>query len=155
MMLRPRCPSAGPIGGEGFAAPAGTCNFRYPVTFFAMYRSCCAGRSRLFQGPWSGWRGVGGRPLPPAASIDAKTELRAFRSDLLDLTEFQFDGRGAAEDRHRDLYARARLVNFFNHTGERRERAIGHADVLADFQRHRRLRTFDAFMPLMHEPHTL
>jgi hypothetical protein len=24
MMLRPRCPSAGPIGGDGFAAPAGT-----------------------------------------------------------------------------------------------------------------------------------
>ena len=26
MMLRPRCPSAGPIGGDGFACPAGTCN---------------------------------------------------------------------------------------------------------------------------------
>src|SRR5215467_2856754 len=26
MMLRPRWPSAGPIGGEGLAAPAGTCN---------------------------------------------------------------------------------------------------------------------------------
>ena len=24
MMFRPRCPSAGPIGGEGFALPAGT-----------------------------------------------------------------------------------------------------------------------------------
>src|SRR6516164_588256 len=39
MMLRPRWPSAGPIGGEGFAAPAGTCNFRKPVTFFAMSHS--------------------------------------------------------------------------------------------------------------------
>src|ERR1700748_2384303 len=38
MMLRPRWPSAGPIGGDGFAAPAGTCNFRKPVTFFAMTR---------------------------------------------------------------------------------------------------------------------
>src|SRR5262249_7392597 len=36
MMLRPRWPSAGPIGGDGLAAPAGTCNFRDPVTFFAM-----------------------------------------------------------------------------------------------------------------------
>src|SRR4029450_14097981 len=107
------------------------------------------------QGPWFGPRAVGDRPLPPTASYYAKTKLRAFGSDLLDLTEFQFDGRGAAEDRHRDLHARTRLVNFFNHAGERRERAIGHADVLADFQRHRRLRTFDAFMPLMHEPHTL
>src|ERR1700722_14890849 len=41
------------------------------------------------------------------------------RSDLLDLTEFQFDRRGAAEDRHRDLHARARLVDFLDHTGER------------------------------------
>src|SRR5262249_43163616 len=28
MMLRPRWRRAGPIGGEGFAAPAGTCSFR-------------------------------------------------------------------------------------------------------------------------------
>src|ERR1700722_8283261 len=39
MMLRPRWPSAGPIGGDGLAAPAGTCNFRKPVTFFAMSHS--------------------------------------------------------------------------------------------------------------------
>src|ERR1700712_3514546 len=25
-----------PMGGDGSAAPAGTCNFRYPVTFFAI-----------------------------------------------------------------------------------------------------------------------
>src|SRR6516164_2090314 len=36
MMLRPRWPSAGPIGGDGLAAPAGTCSLRYPATFFAM-----------------------------------------------------------------------------------------------------------------------
>src|SRR5438105_11946100 len=36
MMLRPRWPSAGPIGGDGLASPAGTCNLRNPVTFFAM-----------------------------------------------------------------------------------------------------------------------
>ena len=27
MMFRPRWPSAGPTGGEGFAFPAGICNF--------------------------------------------------------------------------------------------------------------------------------
>ena len=27
MMLRPRWPKAGPIGGDGLAAPAGTCSF--------------------------------------------------------------------------------------------------------------------------------
>src|SRR6516165_1990726 len=36
MMLRPRWPSAGPIGGDGLADPAGTCNLRYPVIFFAI-----------------------------------------------------------------------------------------------------------------------
>src|SRR5688500_18631860 len=35
MMLTPRWPSAGPIGGDGFAAPAGTCSLMYPVIFFA------------------------------------------------------------------------------------------------------------------------
>src|SRR5262245_5560764 len=39
MMLRPRWPSAGPIGGDGLAAPAGTCNLRNPVTFFAIVYS--------------------------------------------------------------------------------------------------------------------
>src|SRR6185503_10288246 len=39
MMLRPRWPSAGPIGGDGLAAPAGTCNLRNPVTFFAIAHS--------------------------------------------------------------------------------------------------------------------
>src|SRR6266436_6782350 len=36
MMLRPRCPNAGPIGGEGFAFPAGTCSLIIPTIFFAM-----------------------------------------------------------------------------------------------------------------------
>src|SRR5271169_4360441 len=37
MILSPRCPSAGPIGGEGFALPAGTCNLMIPTIFFAIY----------------------------------------------------------------------------------------------------------------------
>src|SRR5438270_5889803 len=36
MMLRPRWPSAGPIGGDGFALPAGTSSLIYPTTFFAI-----------------------------------------------------------------------------------------------------------------------
>jgi ribosomal protein L11 len=31
MILIPLCPSAGPTGGDGFAAPAGICNFNIPV----------------------------------------------------------------------------------------------------------------------------
>src|SRR3954462_4581790 len=34
MMLSPRWPSAGPIGGDGLALPAGTCSLTYPGTFF-------------------------------------------------------------------------------------------------------------------------
>src|SRR6185437_2954537 len=40
MMLRPRWPSAGPIGGLGLALPAGTCSLMKPTTFFAMTCSC-------------------------------------------------------------------------------------------------------------------
>ncbi len=36
MMLRPRWPRAGPIGGDGFAFPAGTCSLMKPTIFFAM-----------------------------------------------------------------------------------------------------------------------
>src|SRR5580658_2887698 len=36
MMLRPRWPRAGPIGGDGFALPAGTCSLIIPTIFLAM-----------------------------------------------------------------------------------------------------------------------
>src|SRR6266404_2747429 len=164
MMLRPRGPSAGPIGGEGFAAPAGTCNFRYPVTFFAIcHSSCCSGRSGSFTGPWCGsmddWRssisshGCLEASPPPLSSCPDVIRATTSRSDLLDLSEFQFDRRGAPEDRHRDLDARARLVDFLDHAGERCERPIGYPHILADLEGDRRLRAFDAFLHLMQDPH--
>jgi hypothetical protein len=36
MMFKPRWPSAGPMGGEGLALPAGTCSLMKPTIFFAM-----------------------------------------------------------------------------------------------------------------------
>jgi hypothetical protein len=36
MMFKPRWPSAGPIGGDGLALPAGTCSLTKPTIFFAM-----------------------------------------------------------------------------------------------------------------------
>jgi hypothetical protein len=39
MIFKPRCPKAGPMGGEGLAEPAGTCNLIYPVIFFATIAS--------------------------------------------------------------------------------------------------------------------
>src|SRR5207253_1484435 len=35
MMFKPRCPSAGPMGGDGFALPAGTWSLIRPTIFFA------------------------------------------------------------------------------------------------------------------------
>src|ERR1700721_4742559 len=70
----------------------------------------CPGHPSIFANALSRSRWIAGSS--PAVTI---------RSDLLDLTEFQFDRRGAAEDRHRDLHARARLVDFLDHAGERRE----------------------------------
>src|SRR6185437_6409108 len=70
MMLTPCWPSAGPTGGEGFALPAGSCNFTYPVIFFiARYLSV----------------------LTRAASLE---------SPLLDRREIELDARRAPEDRH-------------------------------------------------------
>src|SRR6266446_3977317 len=39
MILTPCCPRDGPTGGEGVACPAGTCNFTFATTCFAMFHS--------------------------------------------------------------------------------------------------------------------
>src|SRR3954467_6210422 len=82
MMLRPRCPKAGPIGGDGLALPAGTCSLINPTIFFAI----------LYP-----QRAVPGmRPSrPPAGQRPA-----AQGSYLLHLRVFQLDRGGAAEDRY-------------------------------------------------------
>src|ERR1700745_675350 len=98
MLLSPRGPSAGPIGAEGFAAPAGTCNFRKPVTFFAISHSCCAGTNRRFQVRGSDQKRLATALSSPGLFWREGLRRNAHRSDLLDLTEFQLDGRGAAED---------------------------------------------------------
>ncbi len=45
IMLIPACPSAGPTGGAGVAAPAGICNLTMLATFFATRQNllspCC------------------------------------------------------------------------------------------------------------------
>src|SRR5262249_3335888 len=88
-------------------------------------------------------------------SILREAGLRVTRSALLDLTEFPFARRAAAEDRTRDLPARTRLVDFLDHARERGERAIGHAHVLADLERHRRLRPLHALLHLVQDTHGL
>src|SRR5688572_25197258 len=128
MMLRPRWPSAGPIGGAGFALPAGTCNLRNPVTFFAMSYSlvvrvsavgsrltfhdfglsACharlrAGHPRLGDQARRGWPGHR-RSLERRSSNGLCPAMTVDSLYLLDLSELQFDRGGAAEDRHRNLH---------------------------------------------------
>src|SRR5215468_127295 len=129
MMARPRWPSAGPIGGEGLAEPAGTCNFRKPVTFFAM--PCSFSGAAI-----GGWQ-----PPHLPRSIG--------QLDLLHLPEFQLDRRRPAENAHRDLHARARVVDLLDRAIERRERAVRDADLLAHLEGDRRLRPIDALLHLM------
>src|SRR5436853_5056833 len=74
MMARPRWPSAGPIGGEGLAAPAGTCNLMYPVIFFAITQLLLSGRARPVQdrgADLGGWR----PPAPPTFNDSVKQTM--------------------------------------------------------------------------------
>src|SRR5713101_4087619 len=70
---------------------------------------------------------------------------------LLDLAELQFDRRGAAEDRHRDLEAGPRLIDLLHDAIEGRERAIRHPDLLAHLEGNRRLRPLDALLDLVQD----
>src|SRR5215212_8616157 len=70
---------------------------------------------------------------------------------LLDLRKFQFDRRRAAEDRNRDLDARAAFVDLLDGAVERGERTIRNANLLADLERDRRLRPVDALLHLMQD----
>src|SRR3954447_17009900 len=70
-------------------------------------------------------------------------------SYLLHLPEFQLDRRRPAENAHRDLDARARVVDLLDSAVEGRERAVRDPDLLADLEGDRRLRPIDAFLDLM------
>src|SRR5262249_38722364 len=120
-MLTPRWPSAGPIGGEGLACPAGTCSLIYPSIFFAIVYS-----SRAFS-------------LTLA-------KLRASRP-----VHIQARPEWPTENRHSDLEPRALLVDLFDEPVERSERPVGDAHLLADFEGDRRLRPLHAFLHLLQD----
>src|SRR5215203_2001223 len=89
MMLTPCCPSAGPTGGAGLAAPAGIWSLISVRTFLAM----SDGRAYREEFATPG-RAGGGRRAPRRAG-----------SDLLDLVVADLHRRLAAEDRNQDLEA--------------------------------------------------
>src|SRR5689334_1327529 len=139
MMFRPRWPSAGPMGGDGFALPAGTWSLIRPTIFFATVlllsgsngrRSCgvlpvkSAGKRRpRFK--------TGDRPRKPSNYNTGVCPL-----GLLDLAEVQLHRRRAAEDQHRDADLALLVIHLFDVAVEVGERALGHADRLAHLEQH-------------------
>src|SRR5690606_22398279 len=77
------------------------------------------------------------------------------RSDLFDLTVFQFDRPRPPEDRHLDLEARALLVDLLDDARPARDRPVRHPDVLADLEADRGLGPIDAFLHLLQDRHGL
>src|SRR5713226_6475549 len=149
MMLRPRWPKAGPIGGDGLALPAGTCSLIMPTIFFAI----------LFPHPprrRPGPMPPSLRPLNPGSRLSPGCSPRLRRgSHLLDLRIFELDRRRPAEDRHRDLDPRLLVVDLLDDAVERGERPVGDAHLLADLEGDRGLRPLDAFLDLPHDPRRL
>src|SRR5687767_1435491 len=136
MMFRPRWPSAGPMGGEGFALPAGTWSLIRPTIFFA---------TRLLL-----------RVQPDAASRRPPRFVRrdppgGGDSSLLYLSEIQFHRRRAPEDQHRDADLALLVVHFLDVAVEVGERSFGHAHRFADLEQHLRFRLLDAFLHLVQD----
>src|SRR5437764_11049393 len=140
MMLRPRWPSAGPIGGEGFACPAGTSNLIYPTTFLAIFLSLARPGPLEVSGPAPHGR------LPP---LGIKRD--SVSADLLDLTIFKLDRRRPAKNGNRDLKPLALLIHLLNEAAERGKRSIGDANLFADFKADRRFRPLDPLLNLVED----
>src|SRR5438876_4286191 len=116
MMLTPCWPSAGPIGGDGFAFPAATCSLMNPVTFFISLSSLLALRLLLL-------RRLGGG------------------SGFLDLREVELDRSRPAEDRDVDANLLLLGLELDDHAGEVRKGTVDDAHRLTFFEGDARLGT--------------
>src|SRR5467141_509180 len=86
----------------------------------------------------------------PARYFVIRYSLLTTRSlQLLHLSEFQLDRRGAAENADRDLEPRAGVVDLLHGAVEGRERPVRDAHLLAHLERYRRLRPLDPFLHLV------
>src|SRR3989304_6001196 len=155
MMFRPRCPSAGPIGGLGLALPAGTCSLIKPTIFFAIYHSL--------------WVQAGLKPSPVKHHCNFKAVYRAgamaaatsfalgsrlrgrTHLRLFDLPELQFYRCRAAEDRDRHAQLRLVVVDVFHEAVKIGERAFLDAHPLAHFEQHLGLGFLDPLLHLVHD----
>src|SRR5450755_496601 len=125
MMLTPCWPSAGPIGGAGVAAPALICSLMIAASFFfggmtVLRRLKVRTRIRdaeecsflVSPGDWGEGEGL----------------------DLGDLTEGELDRSLPAEDRDQDLELLLIWVDLADARRQRRKRAVGNRDRLADLE---------------------
>src|SRR5690349_4282866 len=70
------------------------------------------------------------------------------KSDFFDLSVLKVHRRRATKDRNLDLEARTLFIDILNNAVERGERTVGYANLLADLERDRRLRTIDTILNL-------
>src|SRR5687767_246485 len=132
MMFRPRWPSAGPIGGDGFALPAGTCSFTKPTIFFAMFVFLAGDSALRLPGVSAHFAGV--RAFAAHHQPTIRAELQKRESSLFDLRELEFDRRGTTEDRDRHADLALLVVHVLDGAVEVGERAVLDAHVLADHE---------------------
>src|SRR6185436_1627145 len=109
MMFRPRWPSAGPMGGDGFALPAGTWSLIRPTIFFATAHSPLGSSGHRLHGVLPG---------------------KKKNSGLLDLPEIQLHRRRASEDQDGNADLALLVIHFLDRSVEVRERPFGDANRL-------------------------
>src|SRR5689334_13744939 len=130
MMLRPRWPSAGPMGGDGFALPAGTWSLIRPTIFFATVLLLSGANGRRSCGALpvkaTGYAGLAYRNGQTTSGLEPCLPLC-----LLDLPEIQFHRRRAPEDEHGDADLALLVIHFLDGAVEVGERTLGHAHRLA------------------------
>src|SRR5205085_680672 len=124
MMFKPRWPSAGPIGGLGFALPAGTCSLMNPTTFFAISYS-----------PW----------------VQASRQALPVRLCFLDLRKIQLNRRRPPEDRDRHAQLALLVVHVLHVAVEIRERTFLDPYRFAQLEQHLRPRLFDTLLHLLQD----
>ena len=72
-------------------------------------------------------------------------------AQFIDLNELQFHRGGATEDQHGHAQAALLVVDFLDHAVEVVERAVDHADHLARFEQHLRLRLLHAVLDALED----
>src|SRR5271163_4644419 len=122
MILTPRWPSAGPTGGDGFAAPAGICSLIDPTTFLATLKSFPV--SQLLKSL-----------TPPARSGSIRPAIRLVSfSGLLYLHKVELDRCRAPKNRNKNAHLALLRLDFLDGAVEVLERAVDDLDCLADLE---------------------